>query len=84
MAAAYLAFPYFEVGIIGKEFDKKKDEISGQYLPNTVLFGSKLTGSLDILKDKYVEGKTMIYVCENNVCHLPVDDVKEAIKQISK
>jgi hypothetical protein len=26
----------------------------------------------------------MIYVCENNVCHLPVDDVKEAIKQISK
>ena len=82
IAALYLSFPYFEIGVIGEECEMKKDEISRQYLPNTVLFGSKQTGSLDILKGKYVEAKTIIYVCENNVCRLPVEDINEAVKQI--
>ena len=84
IAATYLSFSYFEIGIIGEEYVKKKDEISSQYIPNAVLFGSKQIGSLDILKDKYLEGKTIIYVCENNVCRLPVENINEAIKQIRK
>jgi uncharacterized protein YyaL (SSP411 family) len=28
------------------------------------------------------ENKTMIYVCRNKVCQLPVDTTKEAIHQI--
>lgn len=82
ISAMYLSFPRFEIGIIGEDFEKKKNEICRQYLPNIILFGSKQTGSLDILKNKYVEAETMIYVCENNICRLPVKDVDEAIKQI--
>jgi uncharacterized protein YyaL (SSP411 family) len=84
IAATYLSFPFFEVGIIGEEHEKKKEEISSQYIPNAILFGTKKSGSLDILKERIVEGKTMIYVCENNVCRLPVEDVNEAVKQIRK
>jgi uncharacterized protein YyaL (SSP411 family) len=84
IAATYLSFPYFEIGIIGEECEKKKVEISKQYFPNIILFGSRQAGSLDILKGKYVEAKTTIYACENNICRLPVEDVDEAIKQIQK
>ena len=37
---------------------------------------------LELLKGKYVERTTMIYVCENKVCQLPTTEIKQALKQI--
>ena len=37
---------------------------------------------LPIFKDRFVEGKTLVYVCENNTCQLPVNSVEEAMKLI--
>ncbi len=39
---------------------------------------------LEILKDRYVSGKTLFYVCENRVCQLPVEDSNKAIEQMLK
>jgi len=33
-----------------------------------------------LLKDKLQEGETMIYVCQNKVCKLPVTEVEKAVK----
>jgi len=34
------------------------------------------------LKQRFVEGKTLIYVCKNKACLLPVSEVKEALTQL--
>ena len=35
---------------------------------------------MPLLKDRFFEGETLIYVCENKVCLMPVTKVTEALK----
>jgi len=35
-----------------------------------------------LLQNKMVFGKTMIYVCQNKTCKLPVTEVADALEQI--
>jgi uncharacterized protein YyaL (SSP411 family) len=53
------------------------------FLPNIILFGGKGEGSLEILSSRLVEGKTLIYVCENRICQLPVEEFNTVLKQIT-
>jgi uncharacterized protein len=81
-AAVNLAFPFYEVGIVGNNFESERNEIGKMFLPNIILFGGKDKTSVDIMKDRYVPGKTLIYICENRVCQLPLENLKKAVKQI--
>ena len=81
-AAVNLTFPFYEVGIVGDNFNREKSKIDKMFLPNVILFGAKGEGSLEILKDRYTSGKTYIYVCENSVCELPVEESNKAIEQL--
>ena len=74
--------PYYEVAIVGKDAHKKTMEMNTKYYPNTLFIGSFKESDLELLKGKYVEGTTMIYVCENKVCQLPTTNIMEAIKLI--
>jgi len=80
--AVNLSFPFYEVGIIGNGSFEVRNLLLKKFLPNIVLFGSKQGGTLNILKDRLVEGKTLIYVCENRTCQLPVEETEGALKQI--
>ena len=82
IAASHQVFPYYEVGITGGETIKKRKQIAKEYLPNIVVFGTEKNGTLQILKDRFVEGKTLIYICENRICQLPVEEVSEALKRL--
>jgi uncharacterized protein YyaL (SSP411 family) len=82
IAASHQVFPYYEVGITGGDTINKREQIAKEYLPNIVIFGTDKKGTLEILKDRFVEGKTLIYICENRVCQLPVEEVSEALKQL--
>jgi len=81
-AAVNLAIPFYEVGIVGDNFKNKRNEISRMFLPNIILFGGENEGSLEILKSRYVAGKTLIYICENRVCQLPVEETEKALNKI--
>ncbi len=74
------AAPFYEVAIAGKDAEQKRKELNQIYIQNKLLVGSKTKSSLPLLQDRYVEGKTMIYVCENKVCKLPVEKTEEAVK----
>ena len=37
---------------------------------------------LPLLKNRYVEEQTLIYVCKNNSCLLPSESIEDALKQI--
>ena len=82
--AILLNYPLYEVGIVGEDNVRKRNMLAGRYLPNTILFGAVKKGSLPLLTDRYVERKTLIYVCEKGTCQLPVEQPDEALELITK
>jgi uncharacterized protein len=74
-----LVNPPYEVAIVGDDFEKLRNDMMQNYLPNAILLGGKNEGTLELLKDKLQEGETMIYVCQNKVCKLPVTEVVKAL-----
>ena len=75
-------YPYYEVAIVGGDFSTKRIEFLKKFYPNILLLGGKDEGTLELLEQKLVQGKTMIYVCEDKNCKLPVDNVKAAEDQL--
>jgi len=78
------ANPYYEVAISGTEAHLKLKELDNSYLPNILISASKGNSDLPLLKNKFIEGETFIYVCVNGTCKLPVTMPKKAIEQILK
>jgi hypothetical protein len=75
---------FYEVAIVGEDAKQKIKELNAHYLPNVLTAGSTAKGEAPLIKERFVENKTYIYVCVNNACQLPVDSVKKAIKLLSK
>ncbi len=69
----------YEVAIVGKDFQRIRQEFDQHYLPNTLLLGGKKEGSLELLKNKMIDGQTTIYVCQNKACKLPVTETSKAL-----
>ncbi len=76
-------YPFYEIVVVGEKAEKIQAEILSFFLPNTLLIGSKDNNDMEILKYKYTEGKTMIYVCQNGACQRPTEQVSQALLQIT-
>ncbi len=72
----------YEVAISGVGAIDLNHELNKHFLPNCSFSGSKLASSLPLLEGKYKEGETLIYVCRNKTCQLPVRSAAEALKEI--
>ena len=73
--------PFYEIAIVGNQANEKTIEFNQEYHPNKIFLGSDSSlSTMELLENKYIEGKTMIYVCENKVCQLPTDNINEAQK----
>ncbi|MFZ1786309.1 MAG: thioredoxin domain-containing protein [Ferruginibacter sp.] len=81
---AWFTAPLYEVAITGDGFKEKRRQFDQHYLPDVILLGGNIEGKLALLENKGVPGKTMIYVCRDKTCKLPVIDVTEALKQIGQ
>ena len=73
---------HYEMVIVGENAQKISNELQKNYLPNIVFSFSEEESSLSLLKGRYKKEETLIYVCQNNVCQLPVKSAKEALKLI--
>jgi uncharacterized protein YyaL (SSP411 family) len=71
----------YEIAVMGKDALEKSNIMQRNYLPDTLFMGGD-TEDLPLLKDKLIKGKTMIYVCENKACKLPVTEPEKALEQI--
>ncbi|MCO4821162.1 MAG: thioredoxin domain-containing protein [Flavobacteriaceae bacterium] len=71
---------YYEVAIVGAQAKEKIKTLNQTYIPNKLIIGSESDNDLPLLKNRYVEGETYIYVCVNKACKLPVTEVDQAIK----
>jgi hypothetical protein len=74
-------FPPVEIAIVGKEWKEKLKEFQKKFLPNVIYSGGDKEGTLSLLENKLVDGKTLIYVCKNKSCRLPVEKAGEAFNQ---
>lgn len=77
-----MSYGPFEIAIMGKDAVNKSQQMQQQYLP-TALFMGGHDEHLPLLQNKGVEESTLIYVCRNKTCKLPVKEVEAAMKQIS-
>ncbi len=76
--------PQTEVVIVGKSVNENLLALYKQTPPNVIFALSDTTSDLPLLKNRYVESQTLIYVCKNNSCLLPTESVEEALKQIEE
>ena len=74
----------YEVVIMGKEALQKNKELQLSYLPTCITAGSATPSIYPLLKDRWVEGKTMIYVCTGSTCRRPEEMASKAIAQITQ
>ncbi|NNC70029.1 MAG: thioredoxin domain-containing protein [Flavobacteriaceae bacterium] len=73
---------FYEVAISGEKAHEKLKELNSAFIPNKLIVGSTKDSDLPLLKNKFTESQTMIYVCINGTCKLPVAKTEDAIKQI--
>jgi len=74
--------PFYEIAVVGERLRERKKELLENYIPNAVISGCEVSSELPLLKDKGSKNKTLIYVCKNKACKLPVEDVAGALKQM--
>ena len=72
--------PPYEVAVMGENAKALSKNLMKSYLPHALILGGKTEGSLELLKDKLIEGETRIYVCQNKVCKFPVTEVAKALE----
>lgn len=74
--------PFYEVAVSGKEAALKISELNKVYIPNKIVAGSVKDSQLPLLVNRYSENETLIYVCVNHACKMPVNNSAEAIEQL--
>jgi uncharacterized protein YyaL (SSP411 family) len=75
---------FFEVVVSGKKSFEMAKEINSIYFPNILIAASKRDSDRYLLKNRYIKGENLIYVCVNNTCKFPVNNVKEALNLITQ
>ena len=71
------AYPYHEVAILGAEVQSFRLDLSQPY-GQRLFAGASKDSQLPLLANRYQEGKTMVYVCEDYTCQLPTDSPEKA------
>ena len=79
-----LTQPFYEVAVVGENANSVTKELFKKYLPNILISASDKESELPLLEYKYIEGETLIYVCVNGTCKLPLADISKAIKSIKR
>ncbi len=76
--------PYYEVAIVGKNAKQKITTLNKTYIPNKLIAGSTYENNMPLLQNRFNPTHTLIYVCVNKSCKLPVTTTKDAIRLLKK
>jgi len=70
----------YEIAIVGANAEELRADLATHYLGNSLILGSDNDSNLPLLQDKFQEGETFIYVCQNKTCKFPVTSVEKALE----
>lgn len=74
---------FYQVVITGTEAGDAIRILQKEYFPNVLYSGSTFPSDDFLLKNRFVKGKTMIYLCVDNICHLPTEKILKTIKTLT-
>ena len=76
---------FHEIVVIGSEAQEKIKELNSYYIPNKIIAGSIEPQDEDILfKNRYSDSETLIYLCVNNACQLPTNNINSILESVTK
>ena len=73
---------FYEIAVVGEDMEQLGKELHQVYVPNSILVGHRTEGRIDLLKSRYNEGQTLVYVCIEGSCKLPVTSAEAALGQL--
>ena len=79
--AQAMAWPLHEIAITGPDALALRKGFAPHHLPNRLFLGTIGRSQLPLLRDKALPG-SMIFVCVEKSCQLPVPTVQEALPQL--
>lgn len=74
--------PFYEIAVVGNDAENMRKDLARKYLPNTLIVGTSQQSDLPLFEGRYFADGTYIYVCKDNTCKLPVDNVNDALDQL--
>ncbi len=75
-------FNFYEIVVSGKNASEKLKELNKHYLPNVLIAASEKESNSYLLEGRSPGEETLIYVCVNNACRLPVNSVEKALQTL--
>ena len=83
-SALALVFPPYEIAVVGMDAHSKSKDINMLFLPNKILMSSVEEDTafplLDGRSSDTEGGESLIYVCQNYACKIPVKTIEEMVK----
>lgn len=73
---------HLEVAIAGPEALSMLRDLQKHYLPHVTYCAGIQENGLPLLEGRFAGDKTLIYICQNNTCQLPVSSVDNALELI--
>jgi uncharacterized protein len=78
-------YGYEEIAISGRDHRSRRNEFGKKFLPFAVFTGSDTNSKLPLLEGREPKSdSTLIYVCQNKTCRLPVQQVDEALMEMER
>ena len=85
-SALALVFPAYEIAVVGADAHSKSKDINALFLPNKILMSSveeDTTFPLLLGRSGDTEGgQSLIYICQNYACKMPIQTVEEMQKTL--
>ncbi len=76
--------PYFEVVVCGINANILLRDLQSDFRPNVLWAHATAESEIPILKNRFVKGEDLVYVCADGTCRMPVDNAEAAFKLLAK
>jgi uncharacterized protein YyaL (SSP411 family) len=71
-----------ELAIVGQNAKSELSKFNAHYLPEILIAGSTKESIIPFLSNRFQEGTTLFYLCENKTCQAPSEDFETTIKSL--
>ncbi len=82
--ALNLVNQFHTIVICGDQALKLARQFDRHYLPGVLIAASDLESDLPIFQNRFLKDKTLIYVCSESGCQMPVETIEDAMKLIDR
>lgn len=69
-----------ELAIVGENALEDLKAFNEKYVSNILISGSRKNSALPFLQNRFQEGKTLFYLCENKACKAPIESLENVLK----